>query len=236
MHQILRREKAVTVIIPAFNEAQTISTVVQTALAHPNVHEVIVVSDGSRDYTAEVAYQAGAKVIVHERNVGKAQAMQTGIDAAETELIFFIDGDIVGLTHEMMDRAILPVLENATDMFVLIVDRGAFVPNAVIKRLPLLGGVRVLKKRMWHAVPHQYRNRFEIEIALNYFARRNHARIDCEVVAGLTQVIKEKKRGLVWGLYQRIFMMRDVLFVMAKLYVGYNVKHAFKLARQVVKN
>ena len=84
----------VIAVIPAFNEARTIAKVVQEVAAH--VRHVVVVDDGSCDDTAVLAAQAGASVVPHPLNRGKAQAMRTGFEQAAAlgaEWILTLDGD-----------------------------------------------------------------------------------------------------------------------------------------------
>lgn len=66
----------VAALIPAFNEEQNIAAVVRGV--QPFVAAVVVVDDGSRDNTAEVAQGAGAIVLRHESNMGKGAALKTG--------------------------------------------------------------------------------------------------------------------------------------------------------------
>lgn len=66
----------VIALIPAFNAARTIEPVIAGAL--PHVEKVIVVDDGSRDGSADVATRAGATVLAHEVNRGKGGALRTG--------------------------------------------------------------------------------------------------------------------------------------------------------------
>jgi glycosyltransferase involved in cell wall biosynthesis len=66
------------VVIAAYNEAAGIAAVIRAARAH--VREVVVVDDGSTDATAEVARQAGARVLSHPVNRGKGAAIATGLD------------------------------------------------------------------------------------------------------------------------------------------------------------
>jgi hypothetical protein len=70
------------VIIPARDEADLIGATVAAAAGLPGVGVVIVVDDGSADGTARVAAAAGARVVRHARNRGKAAAMETGAEAA----------------------------------------------------------------------------------------------------------------------------------------------------------
>jgi hypothetical protein len=69
----------VSVVIPAHDEASTIGDVVAACLRHtPDLDEVVVVDDGSRDDTARVARTAGAVVLRHPFNLGYGAALQTG--------------------------------------------------------------------------------------------------------------------------------------------------------------
>jgi glycosyltransferase involved in cell wall biosynthesis len=68
----------VIILIPAFNEEDTIPAVVhRIAEVHPGA-EIIVVNDGSRDETAAAAAGAGARVLHHPFNMGYGAALKTG--------------------------------------------------------------------------------------------------------------------------------------------------------------
>ncbi|HEY1620633.1 MAG TPA: glycosyltransferase [Streptosporangiaceae bacterium] len=69
------------VVIPAKNEADRIGATVVAAAGLPGVDLVVVVDDGSADQTAAVAVAAGARVVRHSRNRGKAAALRTGAAA-----------------------------------------------------------------------------------------------------------------------------------------------------------
>ncbi len=71
----------VAVVIPARNESDRIGATVKGAASLPGVAIVLVVDDGSRDRTAAAAEAAGATVVRHARNRGKAAAMETGAEA-----------------------------------------------------------------------------------------------------------------------------------------------------------
>lgn len=81
-------------VIPALDEERALGSVVLRAAQH--VDRVLVVDDGSRDRTAEVALLAGAEVVRHARNQGKGAALRTGLRAAVergADLLVLLDGD-----------------------------------------------------------------------------------------------------------------------------------------------
>lgn len=69
--------QTVAAIIPAYEEEKHVGEVVERTLKQ--VDHVVVVDDGSSDQTAANARQAGAEVIVHERNLGKGESIKTGM-------------------------------------------------------------------------------------------------------------------------------------------------------------
>jgi len=84
---------AVSVIVPAFNEAGGIAEVVSALAQAGPWHEIIVVDDGSTDATAERATAAGAVVVRHPYNKGNGAAVKSGIRRATGEFVMIIDGD-----------------------------------------------------------------------------------------------------------------------------------------------
>ena len=83
----------VSIIIPAYNEAQTIGDVVSKIRSLYPDFEIIVVNDGSTDDTAVIAKDAGAKVHNHPYNIGNGAAVKSGIRHASGDILVFMDGD-----------------------------------------------------------------------------------------------------------------------------------------------
>jgi glycosyltransferase involved in cell wall biosynthesis len=90
-----KRDSSSWVVIPLFNEATVIGSVVEDVLMS-FVH-VVCVDDGSTDGSGEVARRAGARVLRHPFNLGQGAALQTGISYARekpgTEYIVTFDAD-----------------------------------------------------------------------------------------------------------------------------------------------
>lgn len=87
----------VSVVIPAYNQAQFIGETIQSVLNQSYPHfEVIIVNDASPDHTTEVVRQftdPRIKYVVHEQNRGLPATRNTGMRASSGELIALLDGD-----------------------------------------------------------------------------------------------------------------------------------------------
>lgn len=84
-----------SVIIPAFNAAATLARAIESVRAQSwQVHEIIVVDDGSSDATADVARQFGKSVrLIQQLNSGVSVARNTGVAVATGEWLAFLDAD-----------------------------------------------------------------------------------------------------------------------------------------------
>ncbi|MDX1394431.1 MAG: glycosyltransferase family 2 protein [Gemmatimonadota bacterium] len=88
---------AVSVIIPALNEAEHVAAEIEGVRHHlePSgwAYEVVVVDDGSTDGTAEAAAGAGARVLRHRQNRGYGASLKTGIANSRFDWILITDAD-----------------------------------------------------------------------------------------------------------------------------------------------
>ncbi|NTU67294.1 MAG: glycosyltransferase family 2 protein [Chlorobiaceae bacterium] len=84
----------VSVIIPSFNEEESIAQCIESAMAldYP-AYEIIIVDDGSRDLTLPIIERYDVSVIRLSTNRGKVEALNRGIEKAKGEIIFFTDSD-----------------------------------------------------------------------------------------------------------------------------------------------
>ena len=86
-----------TVIIPVYNEKETLRTIVQRVQAVPIEKEIILVDDDSKDGTRDILTQMeveGLKVLYHETNLGKGAALRTGFQQASGDFVIVQDADL----------------------------------------------------------------------------------------------------------------------------------------------
>ena len=83
-----------TVTIPAYNEEASIRDTIKSVKMHAPKCEIIVVDDCSTDRTNEIARNEKARVIRHAKNKGYGAALKTGMLAARTKYVAFLDADM----------------------------------------------------------------------------------------------------------------------------------------------
>ena len=84
---------ATSIVIPAFNEAPSIASLVAGLRGVAAWHEILVIDDGSSDDTGALAVAAGAHVVRHPYNKGNGAAAKTGIRHATGAFILMVDAD-----------------------------------------------------------------------------------------------------------------------------------------------
>src|SRR3990172_1937284 len=108
-----------SVIIPVYNEVESIETILKRVQGTKLAHEILVVDDGSIDGTRSILKKLdgkkGVRVILHEKNRGKGAAVRTGMSAAKGDVLLIQDAD---LEYDPRDypELIKPIQEGLADV------------------------------------------------------------------------------------------------------------------------
>ena len=201
----------VAVVIPAFNEEQRIGNVLRAVTNAMFPQEIIVVSDASSDRTATVARSfSNVKVLELPFNLGKGGAMVAGAKATTADIITFVDADLTGLRSDHVDLIIRPVLENRCDMCIGIFRGGKFWSDTAQRISPYISGQRAIRREMLDKMPFLSEMRLGVEVTINTYAKRYHARVLRVVLRGVSNTYKERKLGLVKGGAARVKMWAEI--------------------------
>ncbi|WP_027460814.1 glycosyltransferase family 2 protein [Deinococcus murrayi] len=199
----------VAVVIPAYNEEETVAGVVRAALTL--TPEVIVASDGSADRTAAVARGAGARVVELPENRGKGPALKAALEATTAEYVVMLDADLVGLQRAHLERLLAPVLAGDLDMAIGVFEGGGSFASDWGNRLtPHLSGQRACRREWLLSVPRLGEERWP-EPPITDWLRRTGARWGYVELEQVRQVLKETKRGFWKGARARTRMYAELL-------------------------
>jgi glycosyltransferase involved in cell wall biosynthesis len=113
-------EKCLSVVIPAYNEAQTLSHIVDKVIKVPQLLELVIVDDCSSDNTPQVlrnlcAKYPNIKTVRHAKNRGKTEALKTGFRLTEGEIVIVQDADLEYDPAEIPD-VIAPIVSGQADV------------------------------------------------------------------------------------------------------------------------
>lgn len=127
---VAKGSSTIAVCLPAHNEAATVGQIIDTLrselqVAAPLLDEIIVLDDASSDATAQVSAQAGARVVASHEVLpdvaprrGKGEVMWRSLAAVNSDIIVWVDADIVGFDAAFVTRLVAPLLTDPHLRFV----------------------------------------------------------------------------------------------------------------------
>lgn len=201
----------VTVIIPAYNEEERIRSVLEAVKESSLVDEIIVVDDGSEDKTSKVAREAGVKVIINDKNLGKGGALCKGLRDCQSKIILFLDADLYGFNSKDVNNLLEPVLSGDYDMAVGLFVNGRLTTDLAQKVAPFLSGQRAIRRELLKEISGLEVSRYGVEVALTRYVKKNDIRIKEVELKHVSHVMKEEKRGIIRGFTERLKMYGDIV-------------------------
>jgi polyisoprenyl-phosphate glycosyltransferase len=201
----------VTAIVPAYNEGQRLSRVLDAISSASLVEEIIVVNDGSTDNTSEVASSFPEITLINlTENTGKGGAMHAGATACDADVVLFLDADLIGITGEQIDSIIRPVVEEQTQMCIGVFRGGRSLTDFAQFMTPYISGQRAMLRNLFLQMPDVEYVRSGVEVAITKHFRSNHLTFSTVILTGCTHPMKEEKLGLFPGFVARMGMYCDI--------------------------
>lgn len=199
-------------IIPAYNEAKTIGSVIDVLTRCSLVDQVIVVSDGSTDSTVQNALKYdNVAVIELLENRGKGGAIKAGLDHTDAEILLFLDADLIGLTRSHVADLLQPVIDKKAVMTIGLFEKGRVTTDIAQKMAPFLSGQRALKRELLESISDFDLSRFGAEVALHRYVEDNRIPVIQVTLPDLSHVMKEEKLGFWKGISARGKMYWEII-------------------------
>lgn len=205
----------VSCVVPAYNEEKHISCVLEALCNMPDLVKIVVVDDSSTDHTPEVVQSFCTKdpriqLLRLPANRGKGGAMVEGANCTGTDLIVFLDADLVGLNRNHITALIEPVIKNECNMTLGIFTHGRTRTDWSHKVTPFLSGQRCIKWSDYQNAPELKKARYGVEVALNLHAWHRKYRIKSIEWPGATHVMKPEKIGRLQGMQSYFKMYGEI--------------------------
>lgn len=202
----------VAAVIPAFNEAGRIESVLRALTAAPGIDDIVVISDGSTDNTCAIAQATdGVRAFQLPRNKGKGGAMREGAERTDADVLVFFDADLIGLTPEKVSALIAPVCKGEAHMATGVFKGGRFATDIAQFFSPGITGQRAIRRDIFLSIPDLDKVGYGIELAINFYVRHHGFHSKKVVLPGVTHPMKEEKLGLVRGAASRAVMYWQML-------------------------
>ena len=204
----------IAALVPAFNEERNIRRTIRFLRGIPEIHELIVINDGSEDRTAEIAREEyGVRLVDLERNQGKGGAVRAGVESTDAEIILLLDADLIGLTRKHVADLLEPVVTGRAKTTMGVFREGRVATDLAQYVAPQLSGQRAILRQLLLDAPIEDA-RYGVEVAINRHLEELGIPIHEVDLPRLSQVVKEEKLGLMRGLAARFNMYYEVARIM----------------------
>lgn len=201
----------VAAIVPAYNEKDRISLVLEAIKSAQCVDEILVVSDGSTDGTFElVSSDPAVRALRLETNLGKGGAMRAGALDTDADIVLFLDADLIGMDGDKVDAIIKPVTDGHADMAIGIFNGGRGATDLAQFLTPYISGQRAMHREVFLDIPDLDGVRSGVETAITKYYRARKLRVSRVSLAGCTHHMKEEKLGFLRGFSARLKMYYDI--------------------------
>jgi len=224
---------SLSVIIAAYNEERTLSSIIEIVRSWKKAKEIIIIDDGSSDETVKSIHQFTPQVIIlcHAKNQGKAAAMVDGITKSSGEVLLFLDADTVGLTHRDLDAMIMPVMLGKADM---VLGAARFWSAGTFEPFNSLTGQRVLLRKNLLPVLQKMRTLgYGVELFINKL--HEHKRVKTVKLPHVYILGKREKQKLPDALQSYMKEIRELLTQLITQYADEIGPHAKKIFKEIIR-
>lgn len=207
------KKRSIAVVMPCYNEGKRILPVIKEVKKSSLVTEILIIDDGSEKSTKQILKKiSGVKLISHLKNQGKSQAMKTGVLNVKSDVIVFIDTDLIGFKGHYIDDLATPIINGELDLVL-----GDYEKELKLFKLSGLSVVLTGQRAVRRDLLLKNLNIFDhggylAEVAMNivFFKKGRVGRV---FMKGVGQIFKYKKAGLIGLSYDFNFFIKVIKMV-----------------------
>lgn len=224
------RQNPVTVVIPAYNEAIHIGSLIDVLFQVKTLTQIIVVDDGSTDDTPDVVrslYKRDERIqlVCLSANQGKGGAMLAGAQVSDNDLIVFLDADLIGLHPENV-LALIELVSNGTSSMTLgIFTQGRLQTDLTHWLTLFLSGQRCLRWSRFQSTPDLALYRWGVEAALVLHAWQKQHKSLAVPWRSVTHVLRPEKMTGIEGYWSHVQRWLDIVRYLAKCLISGRRRH-----------
>jgi glycosyltransferase involved in cell wall biosynthesis len=215
---------SISAVLPVYNEASAVKRVLDILCQCELIQQIVVVDDGSTDGSAQKVVEAmdcDARIhlLTHARNLGKGQAVFSGLQSTQSDLILLLDADLWGLRVQHVEELIIGVLKDNLDMTVGIFRGGKIYSDFSHWATPWLSGQRCLWRKHLEGICWKAAEGYGLETAITVASFRKHWRCKYVIWRGVFHPPSEIHRGIFDGILNRAKMYLQIgrAFLLANL-------------------
>ncbi len=206
----------ISAILPAYNEERNIRAVLDVLCRSEFLDEIILVDDGSSDKTPALMQEflgrdSRMRLLHHQANRGKGQAVFTGWKAATGTVLLLLDSDLKNLTPGHLRALLAPVLDHRADMTLGLFWGGHIHTDFSHWGAPFLTGQRALRAEIMKRVSYEAASGYGFEVALTVAASQNKYRTRIVPLNGVWHPPSEFHRGGWNGVKWRARMYAQIM-------------------------
>lgn len=217
-----------------YNENPRVLDVLDSLQKCRKISEIISVDDGSNDGSADIVSEKfrNVRVLQHQKNLGKLEAVRTGLNSCNNESLILMDADLKNIVPEEIDKSIGVFERNNLDCLLLCTK-----PTGTLDKIArhffrlahIATGCRIIKKEVLeYSIANSGTFGYHLEPAQNKFLMENHKTV-AYVNISAKGTSKSVKIGFYKGVFREFRMWYEVLSYSG---IFFNVKQAILFARR----
>jgi glycosyltransferase involved in cell wall biosynthesis len=204
-------------IIPIYNEEKRLENLLKIVSESKLFESIICIDDCSTDNSVKIVEKKfpNLKLIKHKKNMGKTEAIRSGLKKTNAKYVLLCDADLKGLTINDLKKAIKKTKKEKPAMVILRREKAPLI-NRLMKASLLITGERIINKKILEKIIGKHTQGFQLELVINKYILDNKLRYTSSPTNARSHH-SFKKFGIVGGIRKEKKMLKEIFAVISPL-------------------